>query len=156
VLGINLKGKVDEMNKQNEFNLKHWEVAYQVMLDVQNSGAEIFMGSWQRRDIFGETQTQPKNPECGMVCCFGGYLALSPKFHELGGSVHPANGAPNYVGLTDGDAVARFLGISHADANMLVFPGEYHDKYYGNKHINDIAVTDVLKALEQIKQEYTS
>lgn len=62
----------------NEFYIKNLLLAREVMQEVPDG--KVFLDSWQQnRNNRGIAQ----EPECGTIACFGGWIALSPKFPDV-------------------------------------------------------------------------
>lgn len=58
--------------------------------------------------------------ERGASACFGGYIALSPRFQADGGSVG-LGGSPNYKGLVGPVAIAAWLDIDVSICEDIIY-----------------------------------
>lgn len=93
---------------------------------------------------------------CGMTACAGGYLAISPEFHALGGS---GEGYPIYQDWEGLDALEYFISNTdeeyHSNDNVrylagLLFGGSvtgHSTRYFYSDHRSRVTVTEVRNKL---------
>jgi hypothetical protein len=125
-----------------------------------NTNGKFNMKTWQSGliGINDASKTLDEIVSCGSVCCFGGYLAVSDKFIEAGGSADGSNGAPIFDGYGNANAVSEYLGISVHDAQLLTcYDAGYSlaSDTYGCS-ISEVTPKDVIKQLKVLKFKYTT
>lgn len=131
--------------------------AIELMKQVRDEGKKLDMTGWQQSD------TPAKDfHTCGTACCFGGWLAISPKFKQDGGRIG-CFGAPMFGEdiLTDQEYLLRDVG-SQAIANYLEIDEDASDhlcaiicsipnEFYAHRlETEDITPDDVINALQTI------
>lgn len=127
------------MNKENI------EYSIQLMQNAKN----LNMGYYQS----GEKKVN--NIEllhsCGNTACFAGYIAISDKFKNDGGTKY-RNGSPEYDNKWGAEAISVWLDISFNLACSLVTGacgfGLFSPFY--NKEFTDVTPEDVIEKLELI------
>jgi len=96
----------------SKMNLKRIDSCIIVMRRVVDLDLSFSLVMWQaplgpkRYSV----KTENSLHQCGMSACFGGHLALSPEFKEIGGRVGDC-GEPRFHGHSGANAVQEFLGL---------------------------------------------
>lgn len=85
---------------------------------------QLDMGAWQRGAEGGYRQEETLPKDCGTVCCYGGWTALSGDFHKLGGGVD-TYGMPTFRDGDGDEAIAAWLCISLEDSQSLCLSAGY-------------------------------
>lgn len=150
----------------NKLNIKK---AIAVMERVEADGRGLDMHAWQQQpddcSIYEAKTTYEEFHNCGTVCCFAGYVAVSPEFQADGGWTDKFSGRPEIVTkkypdnsqdiATANTAIKHWLDISSIQAASLCGMSnmEYAYPDIGFEHNFDVAyieIPDVLKALHSL------
>jgi len=147
-------------------NIQHLDEAIEIMRRTPIQGFD--MEEWRQEDAMGIRDMSEEPPEseqdahqCGMVACFGGWLALSPEFQRDGGKQWESSGAPIIHG-PDGErhlgseAVAYWLGVSQWTGLALTLTDSDlgHVFYNDVGLVSDIGPQDIIGALEMIRAKH--
>ena len=90
----------------------------------------LYMPRWQSPSgggVFTPASTEEELHTCGNRACFAGHIAVSPEFKADGGSCY-YTGAPTYLDEygraveKEAEAVAKWLDIDCATANLFIYP----------------------------------
>jgi hypothetical protein len=145
------------IKKIKQVHIKRFDAAIELMEWVdKNKKKQFNMKDWQA-DEDNIVSTIKQASECGTVCCFAGWLALSDEFKKAKGKVSNDGGYPILDGFSGSQAISKYFGISPTDASLLVCVGvgyERVDDTYGCK-INEVKPADVVKQLKILKYKYT-
>lgn len=137
------------------FNRANVERALAVMHRVEEEKRAFNMEDWQ---VMGwaepAVEQESTLANCGTAACFAGWVAVSPEFQEMGGSVDPLSGKPRMGGRSGWEAIALWLGISDTEARELCGLGLYH-LVYGDVDIKDVQAGDVVIVLERLLRNRT-
>lgn len=138
-------------------NKERLQLCVVIMLRVEPDRfyAKYFQSSEHQivRDDYAKTFDEFQARE--LSASFAGYLALSPEFHETGGTVSPM-GTPHYQKHDGIGAVCRWLDCDWSTARALVtslLVVDSKNKIIAtlyNKSIDDVTVTDVLNYLKTL------
>lgn len=136
-------------------NPKHVQAAINVMKRAKARGGELYMSTWQATIHTKYTEEEVHN--CGTACCFAGWLAVSPEFHEVGGSVS-TSGVPVLNNLKQAEAIASYLEIPLELSELLTMTadsadeddGDVNTEFYGVDLYRDVTFDMVIEKLELI------
>ncbi len=152
------------MESNTSINQEAVRQAISIMERVNGGGYRFNMSFWSSRrtpggrDVDIRLMDERSVHECGMAACFGGWVALSPEWKAIGGSVI-ITGAPvlrgtveNYYGA---DAIAKWLNIEPDLAELLTCTGvgvddEGRSNFYGGKKLIQIAPSEVIDKLNSL------
>lgn len=134
--------------------------AIETMQRVKERGEDrLFMSSYQYHPLDNRPEggacTEQQATECGTVCCFAGWVALSPHFHEIGGLA--ARGGypilPEFPSMSAPQVMAHYLGITTRHAELLTctyFSTSAEMNFYGVEYIEEITPDHVIKKLQEL------
>ncbi len=142
-------------------NTNNVRTAIKVMQRVRYNEYPFSMEYWQQ----GKPRvTEQGAVNCGCVCCFAGWLVISPEGKRAGLSLNKY-GKPRYNTTSEhgqnAEAIALYLDVPILIARDLVGIGgdnienDVFVKSYYHKPLNDITSTDVIEALINILNNVT-
>jgi len=137
----------------NQINKDNVQLAINILVRAQAHDQNLDMEQWQDYRHFRKTPftREKKVYECGMACCLGGYIAVSPEFQADGGMVG-INGYPVFDIYRGAKAVAEWFGIRQPDAKVLTGVIRHNRlSEYRGKALRDITFDDVIAVLERLR-----
>lgn len=139
--------------------------AIQIMERVIDRGSEVIMANWQTPFLEDGTQgvaqedllctDEMEMHNCGTAACFAGWVAVSPEWKRIGGSIDPSGGPLlRHKGqeLFGSEAIAAWLNIPQHQAELLTcISAECTGRtaYYG-KPLYFISASDVIGKLKEM------
>ena len=126
--------------------------AIKVMEEVRSKNLELDMNMFRSRG----KATSLDNADCGTVCCFAGWLALSKEFQEAGGRVSELGpiGSPGFGGRHGPGAICKYLNITVNDSFALLGyeSSEWHGAryFYEKDRRENITFDDVISKLNHL------
>ena len=115
--------------------------------------------TWSEEDI--KTTYKEFDHNCGTACCFAGWVAVSPEFHDDGGSCSVNSGGEPELFLdgyedhskyiASGRVAMKFwLEITSRQSASLCGLSRISNAYPRCKDVENIEIDDVLKALHSL------
>ncbi len=140
-------------------NTNNVRTAIKVMQRVRYNEYPFNLEKWQEGK---HRVTEQGAANCGTVCCFATWLAISPEgkragFTVIGYSSEYINyvGSPEYKYYVGSEAIAAYLDIPVSITKRLVGVGEYIQHTYYGKPLAEVTPTDVIEALINILNNVT-
>lgn len=107
------------------------------------------MSDWQsfREEV---STTAEALVQCGTAACAAGWLALSPDFHAVGGTVCTLTGGPILGDLEESvEAFGEYFGFEDELARSITCD----ELFYREESLHDVPLSKVIAALEWILKE---
>ncbi|WP_273455158.1 hypothetical protein [Nevskia ramosa] len=134
--------------------------AIAIMQRAVDREAPFNMQSWQAVPVGAPDtdvcKTEFEAHQCGMVACFGGWVALSPEWQAIGGTIDGTGGPLLQRGddvLFGAEAIAEWLGIETWRAELITCTGfsflSTCDMFKG-KALYQITAQDLIDVLQTL------
>lgn len=145
------------MDFSPETTLENLKYTINLMEQLHAQKAKLDMREFQLTSAFHVTKnTLEETTSCGTACCLAGYIAVSPRWQEQGGSVGVKGEPRLYPPPTTGPKsgiylVAQWLGLTTEYEVEGLFANYEHSslRYYA-RHREDITYPMVIAKLKAI------